>query len=128
MHEKALINNLACGSKLIIHTLNWKPEDRIFAEGIIDIIAESLKFAVSVKDAEIERIKAAARLYNLDRVVVFPCFIGGEIQLCYRMYGGYIPMFCQYLGIHLLADADVQLNTNYISKIEQQYGVVLYEK
>lgn len=128
MHEKRIISNIACGVKWLVKNLDWEQEDKEFANGIIDSTAESLKLAVSAKEAAVERIQAAARFYNLDRVVVFPCCIGGKIQLCYRMHGGYMSMFCQYLGIHLLTDVDVQLNTNYISQMEQKYGTVLYER
>ena len=128
MHEKMIINNLAYGAKWIVKKLDWAKEDKLFANSVIDLTAESLKLSVSAKDAAVEHIRAAARLYNLDRVAVFPCCIEGSIQLCYRMHGGYIPMFCQYLGIHLLTDTDVQLNPDYIYQMEQQYGVVLYER
>ena len=128
MHEKKIINNIAYGAKWVVNNLDWEQEDKLFANSVIDLTAESLKLAVSARDAAVERVRSAARLYNLDRVVVFPCCIGGKIQLCYRMHGGYIPMFCQYLGIHLLTDADVQLNPNYISQMEQKYSVVLYER
>lgn len=128
MHEKEKIDALAYGAKWGVESLNCNQKDKQFANGVIDLTAESLKLAVTVKDAAVEHIRAAARLYNLDRVVVFPCSIEGKIQLCYRMHGGYIPAFCQQLGIRLFTNTDVQLNTIYISQMEQQYGVVLYDR
>lgn len=128
MHEKSIINNLAYGAKWIVNSLNWDQEDKLFADGVIELVAESIKLAVAARDAMVERIQASARFNNLDRVVAFPCLIGGKIQLCYRMHGGYIPAFCQQVGIHLLTDTGIQLNPDYISKMEQQYGVVLYER
>ena len=128
MYEKIIINNLAYGSKWIVKNHDWDQEDKLFANSVIDLTAESLKLAVAARDAAVEHIRAAARLYNLDRVGVFPCCIEGKIQLCYRMHGGYISMFCQYLGIRMLIDTDVQLNPNYISQMEQKYGVILYER
>ena len=99
MHEKEKVNALAYGAKWVVKRLDCNQEEKQFANSVIDLTAEALKLAVAVKDAAVERIRAAARLNNLDRVVVFPCFIEGKIQLCYRMHGGYIPAFCQQLGI-----------------------------
>ena len=128
MHEKLIINNIAYGAKWIVKNLDLDQEDKLFADSVIELTAESIKLAAAARDAMVERLQASARFYNLDRVVVFPCCIRGKIQLCYRMHGGYIPAFCQQVGIYLLTDTGIQLNPDYISKMEQQYGVVLYER
>ena len=128
MREKLIINNIAYGAKWIVKNLDLDQEDKLFADSVIELTAESIKLAAAARDAMVERLQATARLYNLDRVVVFPCFIGGKIQLCYRMHGGYIPMFCQQVGIRLLTDSAEQLNPDYITQMEQQYGIVLYER
>ena len=128
MHEKEKVDVLAYGARWAVKSLDCNQEEKQFANSVIDLTAEALKLAVTVKDAAVERIRAAARLNNLDRVVVFPCFIEGKIQLCYRMHGGYIPAFCQQLGICLLTDTDVQLNPNHIYQMEQRHGVVLYKR
>lgn len=128
MHEKLIINNIAYGAKWIVKNLDLDQEDKLFADSVIELTAESIKLAAAARDAMVERLQASARFHNLDRVVVFPCFIRGKIQLCYRMHGGYIPAFCQQVGIYLLTDTGIQLNPDYISKMEQQYGVVLYER
>ncbi|MBQ5866963.1 MAG: hypothetical protein IIW56_09850 [Oscillospiraceae bacterium] len=128
MHEKMIIDNLAYGAKWVVANLDLDQEDKQLADSIIELTVASMKLAVTAKNTEIVNIQVTARLYNLDRVVVFPCFIGGEIQLCYRMHGGYIPMFCQQVGIRLLTDSVEQLNPDYIAQMEQQYGVILYER
>ena len=128
MYEKKKIDALAYGAKWVVKSLDCNQDDKQFANSVIDLTAESLKLAVTVKDAAVEHIRAAARLYNLNRVVVFPCFIEGNIQLCYRMHGGYIPAFCQQMGIRLLTDTDIQLNPTHITQMEQHHGVVLYER
>ena len=128
MHEKEKIDALAYGVKWVVNSQDCNQEDKQFANSIIDLTAESLKLAVTVKDATIEHIRTAARLYNLNRVIVFPCFVEGKIQLCYRMHGGYIQAFCQQTGIRLLTDTDIQLNPTHISQMEQRHGVVLYER
>ena len=128
MYEKKKIDALAYGAKWVVKSLDCNQKNKQFANGVIDLTAESLKLAVSARDATVERIRAAARLYNLDRVIVFPCFIEGNIQLCYRMHGGYIPAFCQQMGIRLLINTNIQLNPAHISQMEQRLGVVLYER
>ena len=128
MHEKMIIDNLAYGAKWLVANLDLDQEDKQLADSIIELTAASMKLAVTAKNTEIENIQATARLYNLDRVVVFPCFIGGKVKLCYRMHGGYIPMFCQQAGIQLLTDSAEQLNPDYITQMEQQYGILLYER
>ena len=128
MHERLIINGFAYGAKWIVKNIDCDPKDKLFADSVIDLTVESLKLAISARDAAVEHIRAAARLYNLNRVVVFPCFIEGNIQLCYRMHGGYIPAFCQQMGIRLLTDTDIQLNPTHITQMEQHHGVVLYER
>ena len=128
MHERLIINGFAYGAKWIVKNIDCDPKDKLFADSVIDLTAESLKLAISARDATVEHIRADARLYNLDRVIVFPCLIEGKIQLCYRMHGGYIPAFCQQMGIRLLTDTDIQLNPARISQMEQCHGIVLYER
>lgn len=128
MHEKEKLNALAYSGKLIVANLDWNQENKNHASGIIDITAEALKLAVSVKDVVFERFQAAARLHDLDRLIVFPCIIKEKIQFCYRMVGGNIPAFCMYTGIRLLTGTENYLNPSHISQMEQQYGVVLYER
>lgn len=128
MREKAKIDALAYGAKWAVKHYDLNQDDEYNVNSIIDITAESLKLAVSIKDAAVERLQKTARLYNLDRVVVFPCIINEKIQLCYRMIGDNIPAFCTYTGILLLTGTENYLNPSYISQMEQQYGVVPFEQ
>lgn len=128
MHEKERIHYLAHISKAIVELIPMKRPDKDQAKNNIDFAAELLKLAVKSRTPYIVRIQEAAQRFDLDRIVLFPCIVHGESRLFIRMYGGKIPTFCQYLGIPLFSDSDVQANPIYISQMEQQYGVALYER
>lgn len=128
MHEKERIDYLAHISKAIVELSPMERSDKDQAKSNIDFAAELLKLAVKSHTPDIVRIQEAAQRYNLNRVVVFPCMVQGENRTFLRMYGDAIPAFCQYLGILMLSENDIQANPIYISQMEQQYGVILYDR
>lgn len=127
MHENEKINYLAHTTKLLIDISKMEERKKEYAKFGIDIVAELLKLEVKSQKAGIVHIQNAARFYNLDRVVAFPCVVQGETRVLLRMYGGSIPTFCQHLNIPLFSEGDVPVNPIYISEMERKYGVVLYE-
>ena len=60
MREKEKVDALAYGAKWIVKILDCNQEEKQFANCVIDLTAELLKLAVTVKDAAVERIRAAA--------------------------------------------------------------------
>ena len=128
MHEKEKINYIAHTTKLLLDLSHMEERKKEYAKFGIDVFAELLKLEVNAHKSGIMRIQEAARFYNLDRVVAFPCVVQGETRVLLRMYGGSIPAFCQHLNIPLFSESDVPANSIYISEMEQQYGVVLYER
>lgn len=128
MHENKKINYLAQTTKLLIDLSKMEKRKKEYAKFGIDVAAELLKLEVNSQKAGIVNIQNAARFYNLDRVVAFPCIVHGETRVLLRMYGGSIPGFCHHLNIPLFSENDVQLNPIYMTQMEQQYGVVLYER
>ena len=128
MHEKERIDYLAHVSKAIVELSPMKRTDKDQVKNNIDFAAELLKLVVKSRAPDIVQIQEAAQLYNLDRVVAFPCIVQGENRTFLRMYGDAIPAFCQYLGIPMLSENDIQANPIYISQMEQQYGVILYDR
>ena len=128
MHENKKINYIAHTSKLLLDFSNMEERKKEYTKFGIDVLAELLELEVNSRKSGIMRIQEAARFYNLDRVVAFPCVVQRETWILLRMYGGSVPSFCQYLGIPLLSENGVQLNPIYISEMEQQYGVVLYDR
>ena len=128
MHENEKINYIAHTTKLLLDLSHMEERKKEYTKFGIDVLAELLKLEVNSRKSGIMSIQEAARFYNLDRVVAFPCIVQGEPRVLLRMYGGSIPGFCQHLNIPLFSENDVQLNTIYITQMEQQYGVVLYER
>ena len=128
MHENEKINYIAHTTKLLLDLSHMEERKKEYTKFGIDVLAELLKLEVNARKTEIMRIQEAARFYNLDRVVAFPCVVQGESWILLRMYGGSIPSFCQYLGIPLLLENGVQFNPVYISEMERQYGVILYKR
>ena len=128
MHKNEKINYLANTTKLLIDISKMEERKKEYAKFGIDVVAELLKLEVNSRTPGIVYIQEAARLYNLDRVVAFPCVVRGGSTVLLRMYGGSIQAFCQHLKIHLFSEVDVQLNPIYMTQMELQYGVVLYER
>ena len=128
MHENEKINYIAHTTKLLLDLSHMEERKKEYTKFGIDVLAELLKLEVNSRKSGIMSIQEAARFYNLDRVVAFPCVVQGETRAFLRMYGGSIPSFCQYLNIPLLSEGDVPANPIYISEMERQYGVVLYER
>ena len=128
MHENEKIDYLAHTTKRLLDFSHMEERKKEYAKFGIDVLAELLKLEVKSRRPDIVRIQGAARFYNLDRVVAFPCVVQGETRVFLRMYGGAIPAFCQHLNIPLLSEGDVPENPIYISEMERQHGVVLYER
>ena len=128
MHENVKINYIAHTTKLLLDLSHMEERKKEYAKFGIDVLAELLKLEVNTRKSGIMRIQEAARFYNLDRVVAFPCAVRGENMVFLRMYGGAIPAFCQHMNIPLFSESDVPANPIYISEMERQYGVVLYER
>ena len=128
MYENEKIDYLAHTTKLLLDFSHMEERKKEYAKFGIDVLAELLKLEVKSRRPDIVRIQEAARFYNLDRMVAFPCIIQGENKVLFRMYGGSISAFCQNLNIPMFSENDVQLNPLYISQMEKQYGIVLYER
>lgn len=128
MHENEKINYIAHTTKLLLDLSHMEERKKEYTKFGIDVLAELLKLEVNSRKSGIMRIQEAARFYNLDRVVAFPCVVQGETRVLLRMYGGSIPTFCQHLNIPLFSESDVPANPIYVSEMERQYGVVLYER
>lgn len=103
MHENERINYLAHTTKLLIDISKMAECKKEYAKFGIDAVAELLKLEVNSQKVGIVRIQNAARFYNLDRVVAFPCIVQRDPRVLLRMYGGSIPEFCQHLNIPLFS-------------------------
>lgn len=126
--EKDKIDYVANIGKYIVDhsTLRW--EEKEDAKNRVDFLAEFLKMIIPSQKIDITNVVKAAQIYNLDRIVAFPCMIQGEKRLLFRMYGDLIPDFCRYLGLPLLSEKGIQVNPDNIYQMEYEFGIVLYER
>lgn len=135
MHYTA-INLAALSGKLAIEstTLN-----RYAKEGIkvgIDFAADMAKQAQLLQQSNfaatesilksVQVIKAAARTYGLDSVVLFPCIVNGCWTACFSMGGGNIAGFCRELGIVQLEESNIYSTSAERDTLIKEYGVILF--
>ena len=128
MYKDEKISVLANISKIAVDCSLMTHEKKEFVKNSIDIVAELIKMEVRAEEDTIRRIQDAARYFDLDRVVAFPCIVHGKNSVLFRMSGGAIPLFCRYMGFSQLSENDIPVSPIYIAQMEQQYGVVIYER
>lgn len=132
------INLMALSGKLAVESTSW---NRLQKEGLkagIDILAEVMKstrvteenkFSVmGLSIYQIRFVKDAAKLYGLDRVIIFPCPINSVLTPCLNMEGGDIAGFRKMLGVPPLRSEDITTSESNIPTLIEQYGVVLYQR
>ena len=128
MHKIEKIDTVANLTKLAVNFLPIDDFEKEKRKLDIDALALLLKQCVMSPTPEVQRIRMAARLYNLDRVVVFPCTVKGRDEMLIRMYGGDTSAFCVHLNIPLLPVNRMCVNPILIDLMEHQHGVVLYDR
>lgn len=132
------INLMALSGKLAVESTSW---NRLQKEGLkagIDILAEVMKstrvteenkFSVmGLSIYQIRFVKDAAKLYGLDRVIIFPCPINSVLTPCFKMEGGDIAGFQKMLGVSPLKRESITTSESNIPTLIEQYGVVLYQR
>lgn len=132
------INLMALSGKLAVESTSW---NRLQKEGLkagIDILAEVMKstrvteenkFSVmGLSVYQIRFVKEAAKLYGLDRVIIFPCPINSVLTPCLNMEGGDIAGFQKMLGVSPLKRESITTSESNMPTLIEQYGVVLYQR
>ncbi len=127
MQNKEKFDFLADISKVVIDLLPIEEFTKMKRKLDIEAVSLVLK-TIDSSAKELTPLCEAARRFNLDRVVIFPCMVYDDCQLFLRMYGGDIPAFCQCLGIMLIPESNVSVASSYIFEMEQKYGIVLYDR
>lgn len=107
--NNSTINLMALGGKLVVESTSW---NRLQKEGLkasIDVLVEAMKSTRVTEENEfsvmglsiyqIRFVKEAAKLYGLDRVIIFPCPINSVLTPCLNMEGGDITGFQKMLGV-----------------------------
>lgn len=132
------INLMALSGKLAVESTSW---NRLQKEGLkagIDILAEVMKstrvteenkFSVmGLSIYQIRFVKDAAKLYGLDRVIIFPCPINSVLTPCFKMEGGDIAGFQKMLGVSPLKRESITTSESNLPTLVEQYGVILYQR
>lgn len=136
--NNSAINLLALGGKLVVESTSW---NRLQKEGLkasIDVLAEVMKSTRATEENEfsvmglsiyqIRFVKEAAKLYGLDRVIIFPCPINSVLTPCLNMEGGDIPGFQKMLGVSPLKRESITTSESNLPALIEQYGIILYHR
>ena len=136
--NNSAINLMALGGKLVVESTSW---NRLQKEGLkasIDVLAEVMKSTRATEENEfsvmglsiyqIRFVKEAAKLYGLDRVIIFPCPINSVLTPCLNMEGGDIAGFRKVLGISPLKRESITTSESNLPTLIEQYGVILYQR
>lgn len=136
--NNSAINLMALGGKLVVESTSW---NRLQKEGLkasIDVLAEVMKNTRVAEENEfsvmglsiyqIRFVKDAAKLYGLDRVIIFPCPINSVLTPCLNMEGGDITGFQKMLGVSPLKCESITTSESNLPALIEQYGVILYQR
>lgn len=136
--NNSAINLMALGGKLVVESTSW---NRLQKEGLkasIDVLAEVMKSTRATEENEfsvmglsiyqIRFVKEAAKLYGLDRVIIFPCPINSVLTPCLNMEGGDIAGFRKMLGMSPLKRESITTSESNLPALIEQYGVILYQR
>ena len=136
--NNSTINLMALSGKHVVESTSWS---RLQKEGFkagIDILADVMKdtrvteennFSVmGLSIYQIRSVKDAAKLYGLDRVIIFPCPINSVLTPCFKMEGGDIAGFQKALGVLPLQSESITTSESNLLALLEQYGVILYQR
>lgn len=136
--NNSAINLMALGGKLVVESTSW---NRLQKEGLkasIDVLAEVMKSARATEENkfsvmglsiyQIRFVKDAAKLYGLDRVIIFPCPINSVLTPCLNMEGGDITGFQKMLGVSPLKRESITTSESNLPALMEQYGIILYQR
>ena len=136
--NNSAINLMALGGKLVVESTSW---NRLQKEGLkasIDVLAEVMKSTRVTEENEfsvmglsiyqIRFVKDAAKLYGLDRVIIFPCSVNSVLTPCLNMEGGDITGFQKMLGVSPLQRESITTSESNLPALIEQYGVILYQR
>ena len=136
--NNSAINLMALGGKLVVESTSW---NRLQKEGLkasIDVLAEVMKSTRVTEENEFSVmglsiyqicfVKEAAKLYGLDRVIIFPCSVNSVLTPCLNMEGGDIVGFQKMLGVSPLQRESITTSESNLPALIEQYGVILYQR
>lgn len=136
--NNSAIDLMAFGGKLVVESTSWSRLQKESFKAGIDILADVMKdtrvteennFSVmGLSIYQIRSVKDAAKLYGLDRVIIFPCPINSVLTPCLNMEGGDITGFQKMLGVSPLKRESITTTESNLPALMEQYGVILYQR
>lgn len=127
MGKNEIIDSCVFLGKAAVDLSNMEENEKEEWRCGIDAAAAVLKKGVQESPVA-QQMRETARQYDLDRIVAFPCLINGIWVVLFRMYGREVFPFCQCAGIQLISESNIPMAASYLSELEKQYGIVLYER
>lgn len=132
----ATINLMALSSKLAVESTSMNPYAKESIKLGIDFASDMAKWAqlfqqpnfsvMGLSLGNVQAIKTAARNHGLERVVVYPCVVGGTWTACLGMSGGNIADFCKGMGITLLDKSCINSSNTEQDSLFKEYGITLF--
>ena len=136
--NNSAINLMALGGKLVVESTSWNRFQKEGLKASIDVLAEVMKSTRVTEENEfsvmglsiyqIRFVKDAAKLYGLDRVIIFPCSVNSVLTPCLNMEGGDITGFQKMLGVSPLKRESITTSESNLPTLIEQYGVILYQR
>ena len=136
--NNSAINLMALDGKLVVESTSWKRFQKEGLKASIDVLAEVMKSTRVTEENEfsvmglsiyqIRFVKDAAKLYGLDRVIIFPCSVNSVLTPCLNMEGGDITGFQKMLGVSPLKRESITTSESNLPTLIEQYGVILYQR
>lgn len=136
--NNSAINLMALGGKLVVESTSWNRLQKEDLKASIDVLAEVMKSTRATEENEfsvmglsiyqIRFVKEAAKLYGLDRVIIFPCPINSVLTPCLNMEGGDITGFQKMLGVSPLKRESITTSESNLPALIEQYGIILYQR
>ena len=127
MGKNEIIDSCVFLGKAAVDLSNMEENEKEEWRCGIDAAAAVLKKGVQESPVA-QQMRETARQYDLDRIVAFPCLINGIWVVLFRMYGREVFPFWQCAGIQLISESNIPMELSYLSELEKQYGIVLYER
>lgn len=127
MHNNEKFDRLGLVGKLVVDFSSMDELRKMKWKFGIDIAVDFLKM-IAGDSPYVQQIRRTAQQCNLERVVAFQCLVNGEEKLLFKLSGGDTLAFCQHMGIQALPEKTAPMVLPYVSEVNEQYGVVLYER
>ena len=126
MNNEELIEMSALAGKIMVDQTNLNTFSKISLKWTIDQVAEYLK---EQSRLDIEKIRSAAKQFNIDKVFAIPVnFCNGEKLVVIRAYGDNAEIFIRHLGLNIIPENEENSFARDIHETENRYSILIYEK